>query len=105
MLVLMACGAGGREAQPGATQILGRELRPRRGGNMLRAVTGAAAHAQMLAVQYISGLCVVESRWRWIPVHHLEVLAVVVGVALDARRARRSRAREGGGKPPGSHQR
>lgn len=99
MLVFMANGASGREAHPGAIQVLGRERRTRRGGNVLRTVAGAAANAGVLAVEHVPGLRVVESLGRGLPVNHLKLHSVVIRVAFDAGRARWSRARKGSMKP------
>lgn len=44
----------------------------------------------MLAIEHVSSLRVIESLWSWIPVHHLEFDAIVVGVTFDACLPRRS---------------
>lgn len=51
---------------------------------MLSAVAGAAAYANVLTVDSISRLRVVKSFGSRIPVNHLEVNSVVIGVAFDA---------------------
>lgn len=56
-------------------------------------MTGAATDAEMLAVKRVSSFRVIESFGCWIPVDHLEVFAVVVGVAFYAGRAWRRGSR------------
>jgi hypothetical protein len=57
---------------------------------MLWRMAGAALGRGVLSIQDIAGLGVIKPRVRRVPVHHGEFLAIVVGVALDARRSRRS---------------
>lgn len=47
----------------------------------------------MLPVQYVSGLRVVKTCRSGIPVHHLEIHAIVVRMTFDARCTGRARAR------------
>lgn len=99
MLVFMAGDAVGRQAEPGAIQVLCPEQSARRRRDMLGYVAGAAADADVLAVERISGLRVIEAFRCRIPVQKGEVLSVVIRVALNAGRAGRTRARESGVKP------
>lgn len=63
---------------------------------MLRIMAGPAANADVLAVERVSGLRVIESLWRRVPVQQVEVFSVVIGVAFYAGSARWSRARVSG---------
>ena len=83
MLVLMAGDATGRQTKPGTIQLLGGEFGTRLHRNVLRCVAGAAAYADVLAVESIPGLGVIETLRRWVPMYEGKVLAVVIGVALD----------------------
>ena len=56
----------------------------------------AAACGGVLSVEHISGLGVVEPFARRRPVKHVEVFAVVIGMALDAGRALRPTVGIGG---------
>jgi hypothetical protein len=47
----------------------------------------------VLSVEHIAGFGVIKPLWRGVPVEHVEVFAVVIGVALDARRSRWARQR------------
>lgn len=93
VLVFVACAAAWRKPHPRAVQILARKYKSRLGRNVLFAVACAAAYAHMLSVQRVPGLYMVEARWRRVPVHHLKVDAVVVGMTFRARRAGRTRTR------------
>ena len=61
---------------------------------MLQHVAGPATHADMFAVQDIASRCVIESLGRRIPMNHLEIHSVVIGMAFDARCSRRCRSRK-----------
>jgi hypothetical protein len=87
--ILMAGSATRRQAKPGPIQIFTGEQCARLSGDVLHIVARAATHANMLAVESISRLGMVESARSRIPVHHLEINPVVVGVALYACGARR----------------
>lgn len=50
----------------------------------------------VFSVQHIPGFRVIKSLWRGIPMEHVEVLAIVIGVALNASRSGRSRQGIGG---------
>lgn len=65
-------------------EVFGGEQRARRQGNVLHAVAIPATHAGMFALQHIACRCVIESLWRRIPMDHLEIHTVVVGVTFDA---------------------
>ena len=90
----MACGATWRKAHPSVVQILTRKERTLRRGDVLQIVAGAAAHAQMFAIEHITRRRMIESLRSRIPMHHLEVDAVVIGVALHTGCAGRARSRE-----------
>lgn len=85
MLILVAIAAVRRQPHPCAAQILIRQQSPLRSGDMLRRVARAAAYANMLAVERIAGLRVIKSPWRGVPVDHLKIRPVVIGVAFHAR--------------------
>ncbi len=84
MVILVAGGARGAETHVGAIQVLGLQNRPLCRGDVLRGVAAAAGGGGVLSVQNVAGLGVVESLRRGIPMDHIEVFAVVIGVALDA---------------------
>jgi len=92
--ILMARGATWRKARPSVIQILIRKRRALRRGDVLQIMAGAAAYAYMFAIEHKTCRGVTESLRSRIPMHHLEVNAVVIGVALDTRCAGRARSRE-----------
>lgn len=92
MLVGVACHAAGRQPHPGMIQILGRQQRTRRRGDMLRVVTGAAGDPDVFTVQHISRLRVIKPFGRRIPVQQGKILAIVIRVAFNAGHALRTRA-------------
>lgn len=67
---------------------------------MLRGMAGTAIHPHVLAIKHVSSLGVIESLRSRIPVHHLEVHAVVVRVAFHAGLPWRAIAWEGRVQPP-----
>lgn len=85
VLVFMAGAAAWGKAQPGAIEIFCGQECALRYGDVLRVVAGTAADTLMFTIERVSGLCMIESLGCRIPVHHLEIGAVVIGVALDAR--------------------
>jgi hypothetical protein len=93
--IFMARGATWRKAHPSVVQILIRKDRALRRGDVLQIVAGAAAYAQVFAVEHKACRRVIESLWGRIPMHHLEVDAIVIGMAFDTCRAGRARSREG----------
>ena len=92
--ILVARRAVRRQAHPGMVQVFRREKPARRGGDVLHVMTIPAAHARMFAIEGKARSRVIESLRSRIPVHHLEIDAVMVGVALHTRCARRARSRE-----------
>jgi len=94
MSILVTAGATWRQPHPRVAQILTRKERALRRGDVLQIVAGAAAHAQMFAIEHITCRRVIESLRCWIPMHHLKVDAIVIGMALHASRAGRARSRE-----------
>ena len=94
MLVFVAGAASRRKAEPGVIQVLGRKESPSLRRDMLRIVTGAATDAEMLSIEHVTGLRVIESFWRRIPVEQGKVSAVVIGMALDTGGPCRPRARK-----------
>lgn len=66
------------------TQVLLLQESAGRCGNVLRLVARTAGRAHVLPIQRESGLGVIESLRRRIPVQHREILAVVVGMAFYA---------------------
>ena len=84
MGILMAGGTFRRKAHPGVAQVLLRKDGTRRGRNVLRGVAGPAAYSGVSAIQRITGRRVVEALHCRRPVQHVEVFAIVVGVALGA---------------------
>lgn len=65
-------------------------------GNMLRHVAGTATHPDMFSVEDVTSRRMVESLGRRIPMNHLEIHSVVIGMAFDARCSRRCRSRKSG---------
>ena len=65
-----------------------------RRSDVLQIVAGAAAHARMFTIEEKARRRVIESLWSRIPMHHLEIDAVVIGMALHTSRARRARSWE-----------
>ena len=63
---------------------------------MLRVVAGAATCPGVFAIEDVSGLRVVKSLRSRVPVNHLEVDAVVIGMAFYAGRSWGRGARESG---------
>lgn len=61
---------------------------------MLRCMAGAAGGCCVFAVEKIARLAVVKASGRWIPMQHVEVFAVMVGVAFDAGRPWRAAQRK-----------
>jgi hypothetical protein len=51
---------------------------------MLCCVAGTTTDIGVFAVKIVTGLGMVEAARCWIPVHHLKLSAVVIGVAFDA---------------------
>jgi len=91
--ILMAGAALRRKAHPGVIQVFLRQGSAGRSGDMLRRVAGAATQGRMLAFEPVARCAVVEPLHRRGPVEHVEAFAVMVGMALHARRARRTRLR------------
>src|ERR1035438_5942863 len=87
----MACNAAWRETKPGSIQILARQECARLRRDMLTRMAGAATHAHVLAIERESGLRMIETLGCGIPMQHLEICSVVIGMAFYASRARRSR--------------
>ena len=87
VLIHVASAAAQRQAHPCVAQILVGQQGPCRCGNVLRCMTRPTAYSDMLSVQCITGLRVIESGRRRIPVDHLEICAVMVGVTFDACRS------------------
>lgn len=92
MRVIVASHTTCRKPQPGMVQILACEQSARLRGNMLRGVTRATIHAYMFAIEKVASLRVVESFGCRIPAHHLEVRAVVIGVAFHTSCTRSARS-------------
>ena len=91
----MARRAIWRQPHPRVVQVLIRKERALRRCDVLHIVAGAAADASMFAVEGITCRGVIESLRCRIPMHHLEVDAVVIGMALHTGCAWRARSREG----------
>jgi hypothetical protein len=72
-------------------QILARKERALRRCDVLQIVAGAAADARMFAVEGKACCGVIEPLRSRIPMHHLEVDSVVIGMTLHAGCARRAR--------------
>src|SRR5579871_1972717 len=96
VLVLVASGAGGAQAHPGVIQILLGEERTRCRSNVRRSMTLAALRGRVLSIKDVPGLGVIEALRRRIPMQHVEVFAVVIGMALDACSSGRACLRIGG---------
>lgn len=94
MLVLMATDAIRRQPEPGLTQILRCEKPAPRLNNVCRLMARPAANAGVLALQHITSLRMIESLGSRVPMQQREVRPIVIGVTLDAGRARRPRLRK-----------
>jgi hypothetical protein len=84
MLVGMAAGAFGGEAQKRATEILARHRRLGLRRNVCRLMTAAAVEARMPAFQRVSGLAVVKGGERGLPMDQRDIRAIVFRVTGDA---------------------
>ena len=95
--VFVAGDALRRKAEERPAQVLLQLLQKsaRRRLDIFRLVALPAIDGRMFAVQHVARLRVIESLVGRLPVQQGEVLAVVVGVALDARLARPPRIRIG----------
>lgn len=78
VLILMAGGAGWTEPHVSTSEILLAQKRMRGWSNVLEHVAIAASKCGVFSVQNVAGLGVVEPFHRRVPVHHIEVFAVVV---------------------------
>lgn len=90
----MACGATWRKAHPCVVKVLAGEKRSLRRRNVLQIMAGAAAYSCMFAIEGKTCRGVIEPLRSRIPMHHLEIDAVVIGMALHTSRAGRPRSRE-----------
>lgn len=95
VVVFMACSAGGRKSEPRVPKVFSVEKRSLRRRDVLRRVTRTAAHSNVFAVERVACLRVVETRSCRIPMDHVEVHAIVVGMAFDACGSGRARTRKG----------
>jgi len=100
VLVFVARSATGRKSHPRAPKVFSSEKRPRRCRDVLGGVACAAAYACVLAIENVSRLQVIKSFGRGVPMDHLKVHTVVVGVAFDAGSTGRARSGKRGMKPP-----
>jgi hypothetical protein len=82
VLILMAVGATGRQAKPCAIKILVAEDGTSLRGYMLRGVTGAAGDTDMFSVKSVAGFGMVKVSGSCIPVDHLKICTVVIGVTF-----------------------
>lgn len=96
MLVLVAVDATRCQAEPGAIEIFAGKQCARLRGNVLSCVAGTAVNAGVFAIKVVAGLGVIEAARSRIPMHHLKIGAVVIGVAFDTCGARNRGARKGG---------
>lgn len=96
VLVLVAIDAGWRQAKPSAIEIFSGEQCTRLRWNVLRGVARTTANVGVFAIEVVSSLGVIETTGSWIPMHHLKIGAVVIGVAFDARGAWNRGARKRG---------
>jgi hypothetical protein len=94
VLVLVAGDAAGREPHPGTIQVFAGQQSTRRRGNVLCRVTGSATDSGVFAVEQKACCRVVETLGSRIPMNHLEVRAVVIGVAFYARLTRQAGVRK-----------
>ena len=88
VLVLVAGGAACVQPHVGVVQVLVLQRPAKACAHVARIVATSTPHTRMLSVEHISCLRVIESACRRRPVHNGEILSVVLGVALDTRRAR-----------------
>jgi len=84
VVVFVACSARGCQPEPCVAQILASKQRAQWAGNVLRCVARAAPHSHVFAIECVARLRMIETFGGWTPVNHIEVHAVVVGMAFDA---------------------
>src|ERR1035438_9593140 len=94
--VLVAGGAIPAQTQVGMLQVLDQNVAALSGRNVLGIMALSALEVRVAPVQRIAGFPVIEFVERHIPVDGNKVLAVVVGMALDALGVRRSFVHERG---------
>lgn len=99
VFILVASPAGRRKAHPRAAQIFVQQQGTLRRGDVLCHMACTATHPYMLAIEQVSGLGMIEARCRRGPVDHVEVHAVVIGVAFYAGRPYWAGARKRGMQP------
>jgi hypothetical protein len=92
--VLVAGGAIPAQTQVGTLQVLDQNVSAGGGRNVVGIVALTAFEMRVAPVQRVAGFPVIEFVERHIPVDRNKVLAVVVGVALDALHVRRPRVHE-----------
>lgn len=80
--ILMARGAGLRDAHEGPVLVFDSDQRSLGGRNVFRSMAFLALHAGMFPFEVVARLSVVEG--CWIPLDERKVEAVVFGVALHA---------------------
>ena len=100
VLVLVARSALRRNAKPCAAQVLGPQQGVRLRCNVPRLMTAPATDPGVLPIQCVSRFGVVKALRRRIPVQQVELLTIVIGVALHARRAFRPFLGKGRVQPP-----
>lgn len=104
VLVFVARTATWREPHPCVVQVFAAKQCPLLRINMLGSVAGAAGHADMLAVKRIAGFRVIESLECRVPMNHLEIRAIMVGMTFHAGLARRGGSWKGGMQSPILHE-
>ena len=90
MLVLMAGGAIAAQAQIGTLHVLEQDGAPGSGRDVFRIVALGALEPRVAALQGVAGFPMIELIEAHVPANGDEILAVMIGVALDALRVRRS---------------
>lgn len=84
VLVLVAARARGRQSQVSSMQVLHANALARLGRDVFRTVASLAVEMRMAAFERIAGFAVVELIQADFPQDRHKVLAIVLGVALDA---------------------
>ena len=96
VLIRMTAHAITRQTQIRAVQIFDLNTRTPGRWNVLSIVTFLAGYSRMFSFEWITRLTVVQGFAVRIPVNHIEIHAVMIGVALRALLARGIRPCEGG---------
>src|SRR6202521_4617126 len=96
MLVRVAAHTITRQAQVGAVQVFDLDTRTPGRRNVLGLVTFLAGYPGMFSFEHKTRLIVIERFAARVPVNHIKIQSIVIGVAARALLARGIRSDEGG---------